>query len=80
MRAVELSIGAFCTEFRCEQLCDDDIFVGIWAANYGMACLGLALPRGRIRVPDDPPEVTRRKKNGVTPPQKKEWGHPVYFF
>ena len=28
MRAVELSIGAFCTEFRCEQLCDDDIFLG----------------------------------------------------
>ena len=26
MRAVELSTGAFCTEFRCEQLCDDDIF------------------------------------------------------
>ena len=26
MRAVELSIGAFCTEFRCEQLCDGDIF------------------------------------------------------
>ena len=24
--AVELSIGAFCTEFRREQLCDDDIF------------------------------------------------------
>ena len=26
VRAVELSIGAFCTGFRCEQLCDDDIF------------------------------------------------------
>jgi len=26
MRAVELSISPFCTEFRCEQLCDDDIF------------------------------------------------------
>ena len=26
VRAVELSIGAFCTEFRCEQLCDDGIF------------------------------------------------------
>ena len=26
VRAVELSIGAFCTEFWCEQLCDDDIF------------------------------------------------------
>ena len=26
VRAVELSIGAFCTEFRCEQLCDDDMF------------------------------------------------------
>ena len=28
MRAVDLSIGPFCTEFRCEQLCDDDIFRG----------------------------------------------------
>ena len=28
VRAVELSIGAFCTEFRCEQLCDDDMFFG----------------------------------------------------
>ena len=26
VRAVELSIGRFCTEFRCEQLCDDNIF------------------------------------------------------
>ena len=26
VRAVNLSIGPFCTEFRCEQLCDDDIF------------------------------------------------------
>ena len=26
VRAVELSISAFCAEFRCEQLCDDDIF------------------------------------------------------
>ena len=26
VRAVELSSGAFCTEFRCEQLCDDVIF------------------------------------------------------
>ena len=25
-RAVNLSIGPFCTEFRCEQLCDDGIF------------------------------------------------------
>ena len=26
VRAVNFSIGPFCTEFRCEQLCDDDIF------------------------------------------------------
>ena len=26
VRAVNLSIGPFCTEFRCEQLCDDGIF------------------------------------------------------
>ena len=25
MRAVELSIGPFCTEFRCEQLCDNEV-------------------------------------------------------
>ena len=31
VRAVELSIGAFCTEFRCEQLCDDDIFFVSWS-------------------------------------------------
>ena len=39
----------------------------------------LALPGGRIRVPDDPPEVTRRKTNAVTT-KKNEWGHPAYFF
>ena len=26
VRAVNFSIGPFCTEFRCEQLCDGDIF------------------------------------------------------
>ena len=26
VRAVDLSIGPFCTEFRCEQLCDGDTF------------------------------------------------------
>ena len=26
VRAVNLSTGPFCTEFRCEQLCDDVIF------------------------------------------------------
>ena len=26
VRAVNLSTGPFCTEFRCEQLCDEDIF------------------------------------------------------
>ena len=26
VRAVNLSTGPFCTEFRCEQLCDDGIF------------------------------------------------------
>ena len=26
VRAVNFSIGPFCTEFRCEQLCDDDFF------------------------------------------------------
>ena len=26
VRAGNFSIGRFCTEFRCEQLCDDDIF------------------------------------------------------
>ena len=33
MRAVELSIGAFCTEFWCEPLCDDGIFLGIMAVK-----------------------------------------------
>ena len=28
MRAVNLSAGPFCTEFRCEQLCDEDMFLG----------------------------------------------------
>ena len=34
VRAVDLSIGPFCTEFRCEQLFDEDIFregVNFWA-------------------------------------------------
>ena len=26
VRAVDLSIGPFCTEFRCERFCDDDVF------------------------------------------------------
>ena len=26
VRAVNLSTGPFCTEFQCEQLCNDDIF------------------------------------------------------
>ena len=26
VRAVNLSIGAFCTEFRCESFCDNDTF------------------------------------------------------
>ena len=34
VRAVELSIGAFCTEFRCDQLCDGDI-LGI-AVKFGI--------------------------------------------
>ena len=28
VRAVSLSTGPFCTEFRCERLCDEDIFSG----------------------------------------------------
>ena len=38
VRAVELSIGAFCTEFRCEQLCDDDISVGDWGQEADHQC------------------------------------------
>ena len=26
VRAVNTPIGAFCMEFRCEQLCDDEVF------------------------------------------------------
>ena len=26
VRAVDLSIGPFCTEFWCERFCDDDVF------------------------------------------------------
>ena len=29
VRAVDLSIGPFCTEFRCERFCDDDVFLKI---------------------------------------------------
>ena len=32
VRAVDLSIGPFCTEFRCERFCDDDVF-GIGVGN-----------------------------------------------
>ena len=32
VRAVDLSIGRFCTEFRCERFCDDDVF-GIGVGN-----------------------------------------------
>ena len=27
VRAVDLSIGPFCTEFRCERFCDNDVFL-----------------------------------------------------
>ena len=32
VRAVDLSIGPFCTEFRCERFCDNDVF-GIGVGN-----------------------------------------------
>ena len=32
VRAVDLSIGPSCTEFRCERFCDDDVF-GIGVGN-----------------------------------------------
>ena len=32
VRAVDLSIGPFCTEFRCERFCDDGVF-GIGVGN-----------------------------------------------
>ena len=38
VRAVDLSIGPFCTEFRCEQLFDEDIFredVKFWVPKQG---------------------------------------------
>ena len=34
VRAVYFSIGPFCTEFRCQQLCDDEVF-GIRARKMG---------------------------------------------
>ena len=37
VRAVELSIGPFCTEFRCEQLCDNEVSgigVDFWAPRH----------------------------------------------
>ena len=37
MRAVELSTGAFCTEFQCEQLCDDDVFCD-WVQLFFIFC------------------------------------------
>ena len=36
VRAVELSIGAFCTDFLCEQLCDNRMFwIGAWRSTIG---------------------------------------------
>ena len=34
VRAVDLSIGRFWTEFRCERFCDDDVF-GIGVEKVG---------------------------------------------
>ena len=79
VRAVELSIGAFCTEFRCEQLCDDDIFWGFGPQTMGWPALAwpchgvVSVSRTTLR------RLPPNKKNGVTPP-KKEWGYPDYFF
>ena len=36
VRAVDLSIGPFCTEFRCERFCDDAVFgigVNFWSTS-----------------------------------------------
>ena len=36
VRAVDLSIGRFCTEFRCERFCDDDVFgIGVEKVRKG---------------------------------------------
>ena len=63
VRAVELSIGAFCTEFRCEQLCDDDIF---WI---GVKNLMFALPPAGINLvpPTQPHHLFGHPRVGIDP-------------
>ena len=42
VRAVELSIGAFCTEFRCEQLCDNGLFL-VSRSNFGLRDINMEM-------------------------------------
>ena len=59
MRAVELSTGAFCTEFRCEQLWDDDIFwIGVKILIFAPPPRGWAK---NLRFDPDPKNVVITK-------------------
>ena len=61
-RAVNFSIGAFCTEFRCEQLCDDDIFfwigVNFWP-SFGHLLQFEEVQRTANRLPSNSGSVNR---------------------
>ena len=61
-RAVNFSIGAFCTEFRCEQLCDDDTFfwigVNFWP-SFGHLLQFEEVQRTANRLPSNSGSVNR---------------------
>ena len=70
VRAVNLSIGAFCTEFRCESFYDGSIFViGSGSRPSGREINHRGWENGQNLGPGRPSE------GGY--PKKKEWGYPL---
>ena len=59
---MNFSIGAFCTEFRCEQLCDDDTFfwigVNFWP-SFGHLLQFEEVQRTANRLPSNSGSVNR---------------------
>ena len=68
VRAVNFSIGPFCTEFRCEQLCDDDFFflIGVnFCAFFGILH-GMGIGKSTIRIRRSMPQIRKSENHPVT--------------
>ena len=70
VRAVELSIGAFCTEFRCEQLCDDDVFgIGVQSLSDSNLRFSFSVRTWSGYPVRQTPRVNRRPSRFVIEPE-----------